>query len=80
MMSNDVLETTCCLVGGGPAGVMLGHLFARRGIPVTVLDKHNCTDVAAPVSNLKSQVGTPPGWAVYQDLQASRRFRIQSLA
>ncbi len=32
--------TTCCIVGGGPAGIMLGFLLARAGIPVTVLEKH----------------------------------------
>jgi 2-polyprenyl-6-methoxyphenol hydroxylase-like FAD-dependent oxidoreductase len=34
------LSTTCCIVGGGPAGVMLGFLLARQGIDVTVLEKH----------------------------------------
>lgn len=33
-------ETTCCIVGGGPAGVMLGYLLARGGVKVTVLEKH----------------------------------------
>ncbi|MFI1099216.1 FAD-dependent oxidoreductase [Streptomyces melanogenes] len=32
--------TTCCIVGGGPAGAMLGLLLARAGIEVTVLEKH----------------------------------------
>lgn len=32
--------TTCCIVGGGPAGLMLGYLLARAGINVTVLEKH----------------------------------------
>ncbi len=32
--------TTCCIVGGGPAGVMLGYLLARQGVHVTVLEKH----------------------------------------
>lgn len=36
----SVLETTCCVVGGGPAGMMLGYLLARRGVEVTVLEKH----------------------------------------
>src|ERR1700685_1110921 len=36
----DALQTTCCIVGGGPAGVMLGYLLARAGIDVTVLEKH----------------------------------------
>ena len=30
----------CCVVGGGPAGMMLGLLLARAGVPVTVLEKH----------------------------------------
>ncbi|AOS65316.1 FAD-dependent oxidoreductase [Actinoalloteichus hymeniacidonis] len=32
--------TTCVVVGGGPAGMMLGLLLARAGIAVTVLEKH----------------------------------------
>jgi len=32
--------TACCIVGGGPAGLMLGYLLARAGINVTVLEKH----------------------------------------
>jgi 2-polyprenyl-6-methoxyphenol hydroxylase-like FAD-dependent oxidoreductase len=39
-MGSNTLETTCCIVGGGPAGMMLGYLLARRGIDVTVLEKH----------------------------------------
>jgi 2-polyprenyl-6-methoxyphenol hydroxylase-like FAD-dependent oxidoreductase len=34
------LTTRCCVVGGGPAGMMLGYLLARSGIDVTVLEKH----------------------------------------
>ncbi|MGD3110999.1 FAD-dependent oxidoreductase [Streptomyces sp. YGL11-2] len=33
-------RTTCCVVGGGPSGMMLGLLLARAGIEVTVLEKH----------------------------------------
>ena len=39
-MADTTLETKCCIVGGGPAGVMLGYLLARRGVQVTVLEKH----------------------------------------
>src|SRR6202789_1038302 len=33
-------KTPCCIIGGGPAGMMLGYLLARQGIAVTVLEKH----------------------------------------
>ncbi len=33
-------HTTCCVIGGGPAGMMLGLLLARAGVPVRVLEKH----------------------------------------
>lgn len=33
-------RTTCCVVGGGPAGMVLGLLLARAGVEVTVLEKH----------------------------------------
>jgi len=34
------ISTTCVIAGGGPAGMMLGFLLARAGVPVTVLEKH----------------------------------------
>ncbi|HEY4439984.1 MAG TPA: FAD-dependent oxidoreductase [Candidatus Elarobacter sp.] len=36
----DVLQVECCIVGGGPAGMMLGCLLARAGVEVAVLEKH----------------------------------------
>ncbi|MGP4058705.1 FAD-dependent oxidoreductase [Mycobacterium sp. 4D054] len=33
-------RTTCAIVGGGPAGMVLGLLLARAGVEVTVLEKH----------------------------------------
>jgi 2-polyprenyl-6-methoxyphenol hydroxylase-like FAD-dependent oxidoreductase len=40
-MTPEAVNTTCCVVGGGPAGMMLGYLLARSGIHVIVLEKHN---------------------------------------
>jgi 2-polyprenyl-6-methoxyphenol hydroxylase-like FAD-dependent oxidoreductase len=36
----EQIKTTCCITGGGPAGMMLGFLLARAGIDVLVLEKH----------------------------------------
>ncbi|HTI85772.1 MAG TPA: FAD-dependent oxidoreductase [Alphaproteobacteria bacterium] len=36
----ETIRTTCCIAGGGPAGMMLGMLLARAGIDVVVLEKH----------------------------------------
>jgi 2-polyprenyl-6-methoxyphenol hydroxylase-like FAD-dependent oxidoreductase len=39
-MPGSSLTTTCCIAGGGPAGMMLGFLLARAGVDVVVLEKH----------------------------------------
>ena len=39
-MPTKTLSTTCCISGGGPAGMMLGLLLARAGIDTVVLEKH----------------------------------------
>src|SRR5476649_774215 len=36
----EALSTGCCIVGAGPAGMMLGFLLARAGVEVVVLEKH----------------------------------------
>jgi 2-polyprenyl-6-methoxyphenol hydroxylase-like FAD-dependent oxidoreductase len=38
MQNNE--RATCLVVGGGPAGMVLGLLLARAGVAVTVLEKH----------------------------------------
>lgn len=38
--TSKILQTRCCIVGGGPAGMMLGYLLARQGVEVLVLEKH----------------------------------------
>jgi 2-polyprenyl-6-methoxyphenol hydroxylase-like FAD-dependent oxidoreductase len=39
-MAARQLATRCCIVGGGPCGLVLGFLLARAGVDVTVLEKH----------------------------------------
>jgi 2-polyprenyl-6-methoxyphenol hydroxylase-like FAD-dependent oxidoreductase len=34
------ITTRCCIVGGGPAGMMLGYLLGRAGVETIVLEKH----------------------------------------
>ncbi len=38
--SKRTINTRCCIVGGGPAGMMLGYLLGRAGIDTVVLEKH----------------------------------------
>ena len=40
MKDAQQIRTTCCIAGGGPAGMMLGLLLARAGVEVIVLEKH----------------------------------------
>jgi 2-polyprenyl-6-methoxyphenol hydroxylase-like FAD-dependent oxidoreductase len=37
----EVDRTTCAIIGGGPAGVVLGLLLARAGVRVQVIEKHD---------------------------------------
>jgi 2-polyprenyl-6-methoxyphenol hydroxylase-like FAD-dependent oxidoreductase len=39
-MASRPSAVTCCVAGGGPAGMMLGLLLARAGVSVLVLEKH----------------------------------------
>ncbi|BBZ50880.1 FAD-dependent oxidoreductase [Mycobacterium heidelbergense] len=36
----DRWRTTCLVAGGGPAGIMLGYLLARSGVPTILVEKH----------------------------------------
>lgn len=37
-------RTSCCIVGGGPAGLFLAYLLARQGIDTTLLEAHHDFD------------------------------------
>src|SRR5215470_4747118 len=39
-MTNGARQVSCCIIGGGPAGMMAGMLLARSGVRVLVLEKH----------------------------------------
>jgi 2-polyprenyl-6-methoxyphenol hydroxylase-like FAD-dependent oxidoreductase len=39
-MATERISKRCCIVGGGPCGMMLGFLLARAGVEVVVLEKH----------------------------------------
>src|SRR6202167_3444592 len=34
------INVRCCIVGGGPAGMVLAYLLARAGVEALVLEKH----------------------------------------
>jgi 2-polyprenyl-6-methoxyphenol hydroxylase-like FAD-dependent oxidoreductase len=38
--TEEVRQATCCVIGCGPAGAMLGLMLAREGVDVLVLEKH----------------------------------------
>ena len=38
--TEEVRRATCCVIGCGPAGAMLGLMLAREGVDVLVLEKH----------------------------------------
>src|SRR5215468_6666141 len=40
----NTIRVNACIVGGGPAGMMLGLLLAKRGAPVIVLEGHENFD------------------------------------
>ncbi|SDC62949.1 FAD-dependent oxidoreductase [Actinokineospora iranica] len=63
-------RTTVCVVGGGPAGMVLGLLLARAGIEVTVLEKHDDF-----LRDFRGDTVHPPTLDLLDDLGLGERFR-----
>jgi 2-polyprenyl-6-methoxyphenol hydroxylase-like FAD-dependent oxidoreductase len=38
--SSGTMKAQCCIVGGGPAGMVLGFLLARAGVETIIFEKH----------------------------------------
>lgn len=62
-------RTTCCVVGGGPAGMVLGLLLARAGVEVTVLEKHGDF-----LRDFRGDTVHPSTLALLEDLGLAERF------
>ncbi|GAA4886826.1 FAD-dependent oxidoreductase [Saccharopolyspora cebuensis] len=62
-------RTTCCVIGGGPAGMVLGLLLARSGVEVTVLEKH-----ADFLRDFRGDTVHPSTLALLDDLGLGERF------
>ncbi|PRW62621.1 FAD-dependent oxidoreductase [Actinopolyspora mortivallis] len=62
-------RTTCCIVGGGPAGMVLGLLLARAGVPVTVLEKH-----ADFLRDFRGDTVHPTTMSLLEELGLAERF------
>ena len=78
-------EISCCVVGGGPAGMMLGLLLARAGVPVQVLEKHadflrDFRDDTIHPSTLELMVALVAGdWSVADASQAAHQRECSGL-
>jgi 2-polyprenyl-6-methoxyphenol hydroxylase-like FAD-dependent oxidoreductase len=65
----DTRETSCCIVGAGPAGAMLALLLARKGVPVLLLEEHMDFD-----RDFRGDTIHPSTMAVLDQLGLARRL------
>lgn len=80
MTSSQILNTDVCIVGGGPAGMLLGLLLAERNIDVIVLEAHldfqreYRGEVLMPrFSQMFKQIG------LFDDLMGHQHIKLDSL-
>ncbi|MGW5128787.1 FAD-dependent oxidoreductase [Streptomyces sp. NPDC004069] len=62
-------RTTCCVVGGGPAGMVFALLLARSGVAVTVLEQHGDF-----LRDFRGDTVHPSTLALLDDLGLAERF------
>ena len=57
----ETIGTRCCIVGGGPAGMMLGFLLARAGVDLSQPDTVRAVSAELDmlVARLEQELGTP---------------------
>lgn len=47
MNTTTALTTSICILGAGPAGIVLGHILLKNGIDCIVIDKYNREEIYA---------------------------------
>jgi p-hydroxybenzoate 3-monooxygenase len=45
--TQTVLKTSVCILGSGPAGIVLGNILLQNGIDCIVVDKYNREEIYA---------------------------------